>query len=55
MTDPVVATFAGPKVTGVDRECATVEQLGAQELAFADRCVLMIGGWDPDHGLWLAA
>ena len=29
--------------------------LGAQELAFTDSCVLMIGGGDPDHGLWLAA
>ena len=29
--------------------------LGDQELAFADSCVLMIGGGDPDHGLWLAA
>ena len=45
MTDPVVATFAGPKVTGVDQECATVEKLGVQELALADSCVLMIGGW----------
>ena len=29
--------------------------LGAQEVAFTDSCVLMIGGGDPDHGLWLAA
>ena len=29
--------------------------LGAQELAFADSCTLMIGGGDPDHRLWLAA
>ena len=45
MTDPGVATFAGPKVTGVDQECATVEKLGVQELALADSCVLLIGGW----------
>ena len=29
--------------------------LAAQEVAFTDSCVLMIGGGDPDHGLWLAA
>ena len=46
MTDPVVATFAGPKVTGVDQECATVEKLGVQELALVDNSVLMIGGFE---------
>ena len=29
--------------------------LGAQELAFADSCALMIGGGDPDHRLMLVA
>ena len=28
---------------------------GLEKFAFADSCVLIIGGADPDHGLWLAA
>ena len=32
-----------------------LHNLAAQEVAFTDNCVLMIGGGDPDHRLWLAA
>ena len=55
MTDPIVATFSEPKLTAWIQECATVEKLGAQELAFADGCTFVVGVGDPDHGLWLVA
>ena len=48
----LTVTHSGTPVFRIRRQ---LHILGPQELAFADSCTLMIGGGDPDHGLWLAA